>query len=98
MKDRTVVGTDKAEIDSLWSRIFSDTKKKFKYPDRKMKVLNFIRTSKPKSISAERWENISLTARYELYLREQKKELLKKQQELFDKLMKEAEDADGQTY
>lgn len=87
------VVVDKTEIDALYSRMFGDKKTKLKFGDRRGKVLNFIRAARPKSISLERWEDINLTARYELYLKEQKKELLRQQEELYKKIMKEAENS-----
>ena len=85
----TSVTVKKPEIEALYERMFKDDWKKLNYHAKRTKVLNFIRNNRPKHISLERWENIGYTARYELYLKEQKKDLLKKQQELFDKLKAE---------
>lgn len=59
------------------------------YHDTKMKIIKFMRRNRPKYFHPDRWENINYTARWGIIKDEQKRQLLREQQELFDKLKAE---------
>jgi len=92
MQEVYVVLITKQEVVEFNKIIFGNTKV-YDFAKTKHKLIRFFEKNRPESISKCNWEDISYTARYELMLKEQKKQLIIQQQELFNRLKAEVENS-----